>query len=168
MRASGIWRRTGLAIASAALLAVGFGCGDGGMSWGPKKSLYERLGGETAIKAVVDDFVGRLAENPKVNITRKGSGRTEWKATPENVDRVKKLLVEQICSATGGPQKYTGRDMKTVHAGMNISDAEFDAAGADLKTTLDKFKVPQAEQDELMKIIVSTRGDIVERKSGSY
>ncbi|MDX2197407.1 MAG: group 1 truncated hemoglobin [Phycisphaerae bacterium] len=156
------WR---LAISAAAVLGLGLtaGCGDGGMSWGTKRSLYERLGGEAAIKAVVDDFVARISENPKVNITRKGSGRTEWQATPANVDRVKKLLVEQICSATGGPQKYSGRDMKTVHAGMNISDAEFDAAGADLKATLDKFKVPAAEQDELMKIIVGTRGDIVER-----
>lgn len=162
MRAK-IWQ---LAIGATAILSLGLSSGCNRCevcSTGAKPSLYDRLGGEAAIKAVVDDFVGRISENPKVNITRKGSGRTEWQATPANVDRVKKLLVEQICSATGGPQKYSGRDMKTVHAGMNISDAEFDAAGADLKATLDKFKVPAAEQDELMKIIVGTRGDIVER-----
>lgn len=160
---SKIWQ---MAIGAAAILSLGLssGCNNCSVSGaGPQRSLYERLGGEAAIQAVVDDFVGRISENPKVNITRKGSGRTEWQATPANVERVKKLLVEQICAATGGPQKYSGRDMKTVHAGMNISHGEFDAAGADLKATLDKFKVPAAEQDELMKIIVSTRGDIVER-----
>jgi truncated hemoglobin YjbI len=128
-----------------------------------KKSLYERLGGEPAVKAVVDDFVGRAASNPKVNFTRKGTA-VEWEASPENVARLKKLLIELIGSATGGPQKYTGRDMKSSHKGMMITEAEFGALAGDLKATLDKFKVPQAEQDELFKIVGSTKGDIVEKK----
>ncbi|HEX3151440.1 MAG TPA: group 1 truncated hemoglobin [Gemmataceae bacterium] len=128
-----------------------------------EKSLYERLGGEAAIKAVVDDFVARAAGNPKVNFTRKGTDK-EWKPTPENVEHVKKGLVDLVGMVTGGPQKYTGGSMKDVHKGMKITQDEFNALAADLKATLDKFKVPAKEQDELMKIVGSTAGDIVERK----
>lgn len=128
------------------------------------KVLYERLGGEAAIKAVVDDFVARAAANPKVNITRKGTAN-EWKATPENVAHLKKMLVELVGMVTGGPQKYTGKSMKDVHKGMKITQDEFNAAAGDLKATLDKFKVPAKEQAELLKIVGSTAPDIVE-KSG--
>ncbi len=127
-----------------------------------EKSLYERLGGEKAITAVVDDFVARTAKNEKVNFFRKGTDK-EWKPTPAQVDQLKKYLVELIGSATGGPQKYTGRDMKSSHAGMKITEAEFNAMAADLKATLDQFKVPAKEQDELFKIVGSTKGDIVEK-----
>ena len=127
-----------------------------------EKTLYDRLGGEGAIKAVVDDFVGRAAADPKVNFTRKGTSK-EWKATPENVDRLKKMLVELVGMVTGGPQKYSGHNMKEAHAGMKITQAEFDAAAADLKATLDKFKVPAKEQNELLKIVGSTAPDIVEK-----
>ena len=127
----------------------------------PAKSLYERLGGEAAIKAVVDDFVGRAAGDPKVNFTRKGTDK-EWKATPENVAHLKQMLVELVGAVTGGPQKYTGRNMKDSHKGMKITKAEFEAIAADLKATLDKFKVPAKEQAELMKIVGSTAPDIIE------
>jgi truncated hemoglobin YjbI len=129
-----------------------------------QRTLYERLGGEAAIKAVIDDFVARSADNPKVNFFRKGTAK-EWKPTPAQVDNLKKLLVEQVASAAGGPQKYTGRSMKEVHAGMGITQAEFDALAADLKASLDKFRVPAKEQDELLKIIASTAPDIVEKKN---
>lgn len=127
-----------------------------------EKSLYERLGGEAAIKAVVDDFVGRAAGNPKVNFTRKGI--KEWEASEANVGKLKKHLVALIGAVTGGPQKYEGRDMKSLHAGMKITSAEFGALAGDLKATLDKFKVPAKEQDELLKIVGSTAADIVEVK----
>ena len=126
------------------------------------KSLYERLGGEAAIKAVVDDFVGRAAANPKVNFTRKGTS-AEWSATPENVARLKKHLVQFISMATGGPHKYEGRAMKPVHAGMAITEAEFGALAGDLIASLDMFKVPQKEKDELIAIVGSTKKDIVEK-----
>ena len=128
-----------------------------------KQSLYMRLGGEPAIKAVVDDFVGRAASNPKVNFTRAGSP-AEWKATDENVAKLKKHLVQMVCAVSGGPQKYEGRDMKSSHAGMKITNAEFDAIVGDLIATLKKFNVPQAEIDELVGIVATTRGDIVEVK----
>jgi len=129
----------------------------------PTKSLYERLGGEPALTAVVDDFVGRAAGDPAVNFTRKGTAM-EWNPTPENVAKLKKRLVQFIGMATGGPQKYEGKAMKPLHAGMKITSAEFDALAKDLIASLDKFKVPQREKDELIAVVASTKGDIVEMK----
>ncbi|MBI1849866.1 MAG: group 1 truncated hemoglobin [Planctomycetes bacterium] len=126
-----------------------------------KRSLYERLGGEAAITAVVDDFVGRAAGDPKVNFTRAGTGH-EWAATPENTAHLKKLLVQFIGMVAGGPKHYEGRDMKSVHAGMKISNAEFDALAGDLSASLDHFSVPTKEQQELMALVGSTRAEIVE------
>ena len=125
------------------------------------KSLYDRLGGEAAITAVVADFVGRAASDPAVNFVRKGTAR-EWNPSPENVAKLKKHLTQFLCSVTGGPQVYEGRDMVTVHKGMEISDAEFNAIAADLQASLMAFNVPQKEQDELMAIAATTRGQIVE------
>lgn len=126
-------------------------------------SLYTRLGGEAAIVAVIDDFVGRAAGNPAVNFTRKGT-TAEWNATPENVAKLKKALVDLVGQLTGGPQKYAGRDMKTAHRGMMIADAEFTALASDLRASLEKFKVSAMDQDDLMKLVAGTRGDIVEKK----
>jgi hemoglobin len=127
------------------------------------KSLYDRLGGDPAITAVVDDFVNRAAADPKVNFTRKGTP-AEWNASAENVAKLKKHLTLFVEMVTGGPQKYEGKDMKTVHAGMAITNDEFNAIATDLAATLDKFKVPEAEKTELLTIVASTRGDIVEKK----
>lgn len=125
------------------------------------KSLYERLGGEAAIKAVVDEFVAIAAADEKVNFFRKGTGK-EWQPGEQDVIKLKKHLVDMIGSVTGGPQKYTGRSMKEAHAGMKITEGEFHALAADLIAALDKFKVPQAEKDELIKIVATTKGEIVE------
>jgi len=127
------------------------------------KTLYDRLGGEPAIRAVIDDLVARLAADPKVNFTRKGTPK-EWNPTPENVAKLKKNFVDFVGMATGGPQKYTGKSMKEVHAGMQITPAEFDAAASDLKATLDTLKVPAPLQAELMRIVGSTAPDIIEKK----
>lgn len=127
-----------------------------------KKSLYERLGGEAAITAVVDDFVNRAAGDPAVNFTRVGSGGKTWDATPENVATLKKHLTQFLCSVTGGPQAYEGKDIGATHAGMKITDAEFNAIAGDLIASLDKFNVPETEKNELMAIAGTTRGSIVE------
>lgn len=126
-----------------------------------RDSLYSRLGGEAAISAVVDDFVARGAANPAVHFSREGTER-HWAGTPEQVARLKRGLVLFICQATGGPQKYEGRDMRTLHAGMNITGAEFDALADDLRASLDKLNVPARERDELMAVVATTRTDIVE------
>jgi hemoglobin len=128
-----------------------------------ERTLYERLGGENAIRAVVDDFVARAAADPKVNFTRKGTP-AEWKPTPENLDRLKKMLVDLIGMSTGGPQTYKGKNLKESHRDMKITQAEFDAAAADLKASLEKFNVPAKERDELLAIVNSTSKDIVEKQ----
>ncbi len=125
------------------------------------KNLFERLGGEAAIVAVVDDFVARAATDPKVNFTRKGTA-AEWAPTPENVAHLKKMLVQLITVTTGGPGKYEGKNMKAAHKGMGITKEEFSALAADLQSTLDKFKVSSKDQAELMKIVGSTAGEIIE------
>ena len=122
-----------------------------------KVALWDRLGGETAVKAVVHDFVMVAIDDPKVNFTR---GK---KIDPKMLPALEKSLVEFVSAATGGPLKYTGKDMKAAHKGMGITDAEFDALGADLVTVLKKYNVPKAEMDELLKIVGGTRGDIVEK-----
>lgn len=124
------------------------------------KSLYERLGGRPAITAVVDDFVSRAASNPKVNFTRQGHAN-EWDPTPGHIEKLKGHLVTFVASATGGPEKYIGRDMAAAHQGMGITDAEFDALAADLQASLQKFNVPKKEQSELMAIVGTTRKSIV-------
>jgi len=123
-------------------------------------TLWERLGGEKSVKVVVHDFVLAAAEDKKVNFTRDG----KFKLDDKGIQHLEKMLVELISEVTGGPLKYSGKSMKEVHKGMGITDAEFDALGAVLVTTLKKYKVPQADIDELVKIVESTRKDIVEKK----
>jgi hemoglobin len=122
--------------------------------------LWDRLGGEPAVTAVVDDFVGRAAPDPKVNFTRKGHPN-EWDPSPANVAKLKRRLVEFISMAAGGPLKYTGRDMTTAHTGMNITSAEFDALAGHLSASLDKFKVPAKEKGELMAAVGGTKNQMV-------
>ncbi len=117
-----------------------------------QKTLYERLGGEAAIKAVVDEFVANVGADTRIN---------QFFANA-NLDRLKGHLVNQIGQASGGPQQYTGRDMKTAHAGMGIDGAAFDALVEDLVKALDKFSVPEQEKSELLAVLGPMKGDIVE------
>jgi hemoglobin len=117
------------------------------------QSLYERLGGKPAITAVVDDFVARVAADSRIN----------GKFANANIPRLKSMLVDQICQASGGPCTYTGRDMKTTHAGMGVSSNEFDALVGDLIATLNKFKVGDREKNELLGALGPMKKDIVEK-----
>ena len=99
-----------------------------------EKSLYQRLGGKPAITAVVDEFVSRVAADNRINHYFSADV-----ADPARLATFKMNLVNQICQGTGGPCTYTGKDMKTAHAGMGITDAEFDAIAADLKDALAKL-----------------------------
>lgn len=121
------------------------------------KSLYERLGGYNAIAAVVDDALPRIVNNPKL-------ARFFVGISDNSKQRIRQLLVDQICLATGGPCVYTGRNMVTVHKGIGINNSEFDAFAADVVTSLDKFKVPAQEKGELVNIVASLRGEIVEQR----
>jgi hemoglobin len=128
----------------------------------PHKTLYDRIGGEATIVAVVEDLVARAAANPSVNFTRKGTPR-EWQATPENVARLKKRLIQFLGTATGGPQRYEGEDMRTAHRGMQIRPAEFAAFVKDVRAALEQAGVKEKERKELIAIIESARGTIVEQ-----
>lgn len=123
------------------------------MQGAPKASLYQRLGGMPAITAVVDDFVGNVAADGRINGF---FARTD-------IPRLKRLLVEQICAGTGGPCQYSGRSMQAAHAGMGVQDTHFNALVEDLVKTLDKFKVPQQEKGELLAILGPMKTDIVGR-----
>ena len=128
-------------------------------------SLWARLGGEPAVKAVVHDFVLKAATDPNVDFTRGG----KYALDNAGVAHLEELLVQQISSVSGGPMKYTGRDMKTSHAGMEITEAQFGAIAGDLVAVLKTYRVPQKEIDEQVGIIATTKGDIVEKaKYGAY
>jgi len=118
----------------------------------PAGSLYNRLGGTQAITAVVDQFVANVASD----------GRINGRFATTDIPRLKRHLVDQVCMASGGPCTYTGRDMKTTHAGMRISTADFNALVDDLVGALSKFQVPQAEQKELLGLLGPMKKDIVE------
>ena len=118
------------------------------------KSLFTRLGGLDAITAVVDDFVNNVAADVRINA---------FFAKTDAV-KLKKQLTDQICAATGGPCKYTGKNMKAAHKGMKITEADFNALVEDLVKSLDKFKVPQNEKDELLGALGGMKKDIVTAK----
>lgn len=120
-------------------------------------SLYKRLGGYDAIAAVTDDFIGRMAADKELSVFFAHHSADVLK-------RTRQLVVDQLCMATGGPCQYIGRDMKTVHAGMGITEANWNAAVQHLVATLAKFKVPDREQKELLAIASSLKNDVVDQK----
>lgn len=114
-------------------------------------SLYDRLGGKPAVTAVVDDFIGNVA----------GDGRINGRFASADIPRLKQMLGDQICAAAGGPCTYTGRDMMSAHRGMNINEAEFGALVGDLVKSLDKFRVPEREKGELLGALGGMKPQIV-------
>ena len=114
------------------------------------RSLYERLGGKEALTAVLKNFAKNIAEDERINGFFIGV----------DLEKVEQKLFEQICEATGGPCTYTGRDMVTVHKGMNITDEQFNAMVEDLIKSLNKFNVGEREKKELLDILGSLKGSI--------
>ena len=119
-------------------------------------SLYKRLGGYDAIAAVTDDFIGRLATDPSLSKFFVGH-------STDSLGRIRQHVVDFLCVATGGPCVYKGRDMKTSHAGLGITSADWDASVKHLVATLDKFKVPEKEKGEVLAAISGLKTDIVEK-----
>ena len=120
-------------------------------------SLYKRLGGYDALAAVTDDFVGRLVADKQL-------ARFFGGVSLDSKKRIRQLVLDQLCAATGGPCIYIGRSMRTVHEGLGISEDDWNAAIKHLTETLDKFKVGKAEKDDLFKILGPLKADIVDRK----
>jgi hemoglobin len=119
-------------------------------------TLYKRLGGYDAIAAVTDDFVGRLVADQSLAKFFSGHGT-------DSKQRIRQHVIDFLCSATGGPCIYKGRDMKTTHAGLGISESDWNTSVKHLVATLDTFKVPQKEKDEVLAAVSGLKKDIVER-----
>ena len=120
-----------------------------------EKALYHRLGGYDAVAAVTDDLIGRLAVNPQLGKFLKGLSNDSKK-------KLRQHFVDFLCNATGGPCVYTGRDMKTSHAGLGITESDWNASVVDLTATLDKFKVPAKEKQEVLAAVATLKKDIVD------
>ena len=118
------------------------------------ESLYERLGGYGAISAVANDFSERLFTDPQVGPFFKGMGSDTRKSFIQK-------NINLVCNVTGGPCKVISRDAKTVHAGLNITEVEWDIVWNHLVGTLDTFNVPAEEQQELLAIVGTLKPDIV-------
>jgi hemoglobin len=128
-----------------------------GQAGAQKKSLYDRLGGVYPIAVVVDDFIERLLVDDTLN------ANSAIRHARERVPKqgLKFQVTALVCQVTGGPCKYSGRDMKAAHAHLNISEKEWQAMLADFRKTLEKLNVPVGEQGELIAIVNSTKADIV-------
>jgi hemoglobin len=142
-------RRLTLAVFAGAVMAAGCASMESGTM--EQRSLYDRLGGKPAISAVVDDFIGNVAADGRINKRFAGT----------DIPHLKVMLGDQICEASGGPCKYKGRSMSDAHAGMRITDAEFTALVEDLVKSLDRFKVPAREKSELLGALGGMKSQIV-------
>jgi hemoglobin len=119
-------------------------------------SLYKRLGGYDALAAATDDFIGRMAADPQLGKFFAGHSK-------ESLQRIRQLVVDQLCAATGGPCVYIGRDMKTTHAGLGITEKDWDTSVRHLTATLDELNVPAKEKTEVLTAISGLKKDIVEK-----
>jgi len=136
-----------------------------------KLALFDRLGGKDGLAKIVADFLPRAMQDPRVNWDRQGVTRggfsihhdqsETWSNSPPNVALLQQHLIQFFALATGGPSRYEGKEMKSTHASLHISNPEFDATIGDLKVTLDRLQVPNKEQKELLAIVESTRPEIV-------
>jgi hemoglobin len=144
------WRATILGAVTAGILVSGLGAAE------PDKSLYERLGGMPAVRAVVGDLVDRILADERVN---------KWFAhaasSPENTNAYKATLTNFVCQNVGGPCKYTGPDMTATHKGRGVTSDAFNAVVQDLVASLEKFKVPEKEKNELLAILGPLKTSIV-------
>jgi hemoglobin len=156
------------------LKGQGEGPGDTSTLLNAKRSLYDRLGGTKGLEAIADDFVTRAMADPRVNWDRRGviqgglsihhDRSVQWDSNPDNVKMLKLHLAQFFALASGGPSEYQGKEMKDAHAGLHITNDEFDASVGDLKATLDKMQVANTEQKELLAIVETTRAQVVEER----
>jgi hemoglobin len=122
-------------------------------------SLYKRLGGYDAIAAVTDDFIGRVTGDK--TLAKFFAGHST-----DSLHRIRQLVVDQLCAATGGPCFYIGRSMKDSHQGMGITEADWNTTVGHLVESLDKFKVPEKEKNEFLALASSLKKDIVNAPVG--
>ena len=124
------------------------------MTASSEASLYERLGGYDAIAAVIDEFLPRLFNDPRIGDYWKGQN-------DDHKLKERQLIVDFMCAAAGGPAFYTGKDMKTSHLGLEISQSDYDIMLSHCLATLDKFEVPDKEKNEVCAFLDGLRSEIV-------
>lgn len=115
------------------------------------KSLYERLGGNKGIHAIISDALDLHLKNPLVSPRFQKS----------DASKLKRLAHEFFCAGAGGPETYSGRDLLAAHAGMNISEQEYMAVVDDILEALTKHDIPAAEQNEVLAILYSLKGQVI-------
>ena len=125
------------------------------MATTPEKSLYERIGGYDAIAAATDELLKRLTSDPVIGVYWRGH-------STDSMKRDRQLIVDFLCEAIGGPVIYRGRDMKTSHEGLRITERDWDIFVAHIVATLDHFSVPEQEKQEFLECAGSLKGEIVE------
>ncbi len=130
----------------------------------PKATLFVRLGGRPVIEAVTDDFLARLLKDTAIL----ANPQVKARAAAIDAPSLRGHLIDQLVQATGGPAAYHGRDMRSAHAGLRITEAEWNAAVADLVATLAVFRVPDAERGELLALLAPLKGDIVQPSRSLY
>ena len=119
-----------------------------------EKSLYERLGGYDALTKVVDEFITQLGKDKQLSRFLVGLSNDSKK-------KLRQHVVDQFCQVTGGPCVYIGREMKTVHTGLKITESDWEIAAKALVSALDKYKVGQKEKDEVVAFVTGLKKDIV-------
>jgi hemoglobin len=143
--------RFAFAILAASSLSIGAFAADNKAA--ATKSLYDRLGGKTALTAVVNELWSIVSADARIN--------ARFAKTKPEVFGAQ--LVDFLCQASGGPCNYTGKDMKAAHTGMNLSAADFNALADDVGKALDKFKVPAKEKGEVLGMLGGLKNDVVGR-----
>ena len=143
--------RTNALLSMFSVAIFGLGCAGSNQSMKSSKTLYERLGGKPAIVAVVDNFTAKVAADQRINA----------RFANTDIPHFKGMLVDQICEASGGPCKYTGKDMKSAHAGQNVTSDEFNALVEDLQKTLTEMKVAASAQQDLLGALAPMKPQIV-------
>jgi hemoglobin len=118
-----------------------------------QKSLYDRIGGAPVMSAIVDSFIARFADDTRVAPTFAKS----------DIPKFRQHLLEQFCELSGGGCKYTGRDMKSVHEGMHLTESQFNAIVEDLQDAMATQRVPIELQNELIAKLAPLRPDIIHR-----
>lgn len=139
--------RQGLAILGLATLAIGT------PPAAAQGSLYDSVGGKPVIAKVVDDFVGHVMADPRI----------DFQFAKTNIRHLKAMLNDQLCAVLGGPCKYEGETMKNAHAGMNVTNAQFNALAEDLYLALEQNGVPYKTQNAIMAVLAPMQRDIVTR-----
>ena len=121
----------------------------------PGETLYHRLGGYDAIAAAVDDLLPRLVGDPQIGVYWKGK-------CADSMMKDRQLIVDFLCSATGGPVNYVGRDMKTSHEGLGITESDWDVFWQHTVATLEDLGVTGAEKEEFLAATAALKEDVVE------